>query len=260
MRIFRLITITLVLPVVFLLAGTVFAQQTPPDDPDAWHFEVAPYIWAAALEGDLRVRNTTTHVDASFSDLFKQLDLALATRFEAKKGRWALMLDENYMNLGTTGTGPLGRRTVKVEPTLNFLEFAGSYEVVSVPNKESTELPAVFSVEVLGGARYTHFGLGLEPENLAPVEGSRNLIDAFFGNRFKYRPRPAVTLIGKYTVGGGGSNNAETVTGLVDYRFRKSISLWGGYQYLHKNADKPSNVVGFNGSLRGVILGVGIHK
>ena len=238
-------------------------RPAPQADSNGWRFEVSPYLWAAALEGDLRVRNTTTNVESSFSDLLKQLDFAFATRFEAKKGRWRLMLDENYMNLGTTGSGPLGRRTVEVEPTLNFFEFGGSYEVVSIENDESTSdkpLPPIFSVEILGGGRYTHFGLGLEPQNAEEVEASRNLVDAFVGNRFQYRPRPAVTLIGKYTVGGGGSNDTETVTGLVDLRFRKSLSVWFGYQYLHMNSDQSSNTVGFNGSLRGLILGATLHR
>lgn len=235
------------------------AQST---DSNSWQFESTPYLWAAALEGDLRVRNTTAHVDSSFSDLFKQLDFTIATQFEAKKGKWRLMLDENYINLGTTGNGPL-RNPVKIEPTLNFFEFGASYEVATVPNKNSTDsdpLPPVFSAEILGGARYTHFGLGLEPANLAPVEASRNLVDAFVGNRFKARLHPAVTLIGKYTVGGGGSDFTGTVTGLVDFRFRKSMSAFIGYQLLHMNADKPSNVVGFNGDMRGLIMGVTLHK
>jgi hypothetical protein len=237
--------------------------SAPQDDSNGWHFESAPYLWAAALKGDLRVRNTTTQVDASFSDLFEQLDFAIATQFEAIKGRWRLILDENYMNLGTTGSGPLGRRTVGVEPTLNFFEFGGSYELVSVPNKEATAdkpLPPVFSMEIGGGGRYTHFGLGLEPQNAAPVEASRNLVDAFFSNRFKFRPHPAVTLIGKYTVGGGGSHDAETVTGLVDLRFRKNMSVWFGYQYMHMDADQSDNVIGFNGSMRGLILGATLRK
>jgi len=219
-------------------------------------------MWAAALEGDLRVRDTTAHVDSSFSDLFKQLDFTIATQFEARKGKWRLMLDENYINLGTTGNGPL-RNPVKIEPTLNFFEFGASYEVVTVPNKNSTDndpLPPVFSAEILGGARYTHFGLGLEPANRPPVEASRNLVDAFVGNRFKGRLHPAVTLIAKYTVGGGGSDFTGTATGLVDFKFRKNMSAWIGYQYLHMNADKPSNVVGFNGDMRGLILGVTLHK
>ena len=232
-------------------------------DSSSWHIESAPYLWAAALEGDLRVRNTTTHVESSFSDVFKQLDFAFATTFEAHKGRWALMLDENYVNLGTTGTGPLGRNTIKVEPTLNFFEFGASYAPVIVENKDASAtkpLPPTFSLEIVGGGRYTHFGLGLEPSNGNKVEGSRNLVDAFIGNRFKVRPHPAVTLIGKYTVGGGGSHFTWTLEGLADFRFRKSLSAWGGYRVMDMNADQSSNVIGFDGQMRGLIFGMTIHK
>lgn len=250
-------------------ARTTLARTANPPFPkapptsDSWHFEAAPYLWAAALEGDLRVRNTTTHVESSFSDVFKQLDFAFATTFEASKGRWRLMLDENYVNLGTTGTGPLGRNTIAIEPTLNFFEFGASYAPVIVPNKDATDnnpLPPTLSVEILGGGRYTHLGLGLEPQNGNKVEGSRNLVDLFIGNRLKVRPHPAVTLSGKYTVGGGGSEFAWTAEGLVDLRFRKNLSAWGGYRILGMNADQASNAVGFDGQMRGLIFGMTIYK
>lgn len=227
-----------------------------------WHFEIAPYLWAAALDGNLRVRNTTTTVESSFSDIFKQLDFAFATRAEAAKGKWRLMFDENYVNLGTTGRGPIGQN-VKVEPTLNFFEFATSYAPLIRANKEATDakpLPPVLEVELLAGARYTHFGLGLEPANAAAVEGKRNLVDGFVGNRIKARPHPAVTLIAKYTVGGGGSHFAWTFSGLADLRFRKSMSIWGGYQILDMDANKPSNTIGFNGQMRGLIFGATMYR
>lgn len=231
-------------------------------DPDKWSFEIAPYVWAAGIKGDLRVRNTTAHVDASFSDIFHQLDFTFATQVEAIKERWRLLLDENYINLGTTGTGPLGQ-TTDIQPTLNFFEVAGSYAPVIIANKHSTaseSLPPVFSLEVLGGLRYTHFGLGLTRAGDPGVEGSRNLVDFFGGGRFKIRPHPKVTLIEKFTLGGGGSNFAWTFSSLVDYRFRKCLSAWGGYQVLSMDADDPSNVIGFDGQLRGLIFGMTIHK
>jgi hypothetical protein len=232
-----------------------------PSTSDEWTFESAPYLWAAALKGNLRVGNNTVIVDSSFSDVFKQLDFAFATQFEAAKGRWRILIDENYVNLGTTGTGPLGQ-TTQVEPTLNFFEFGASYAPVIIRNEKATAnepLPPVFSLEILGGGRYTHFGLGLSRTNLN-VEGSRNVVDAFAGARFKMRPHPAVTLIEKFTVGGGGSNHAWTFSSLVDFRFRKNMSAWGGYQILDMNADKPSNVIGFDGQMRGLIFGMTIYK
>ena len=246
-------------------SSTFNPPGTPPQidpDSDEWHFEVAPYLWAAALKGDLRVRNSTAQVDASFSDLFKQLDFAFATRFEAGRRRWRVILDENYMNLGTTGTGLTGQ-TVDVQPTLNIFEAGASYAVVVVPNEDSTAndpLPPVFELEGLGGLRHTHFGLGLQRGTNPAEEGSRNLVDFFGGGRLKGRPHPDFTIIVRSTVGGGGSNLAWTFSGIGDYRFRKNMSFWGGYQILDMDSDDPANTIGFNGKLHGLIFGLSIYK
>jgi hypothetical protein len=241
--------------------GMAPPRPQPPDD-DEWTFEISPYLWAAALKGDLRVRNSTAQVDASFSDLFKQLDFALAVRLEAGKNRWRVIIDENYMNLGTTGTGLLGQ-PVDIQPTLNFFEVGASYAVVVVPNDDSTAndpLPPVFELEGLGGLRHTHFGLGIQRGTNPAEEGSRNLVDFFGGARLKGRPHPEFTIIVKSTVGGGGSNLAWTFSGVGDYRFRRNMSFWGGYQILDMDADDPSNTVGFNGKLHGLIFGLSIYK
>ena len=229
------------------------------NDDDSWHMEIRPYVWAAGIYGRLRVRNTTADTGQSSASVLGMLDFAAAVQVEAKKNRWSLMFDENYVNLGTTASGPLGVSSVEVEPTLNLFEFGLSYEFARVANNDATSsdpLPPVFSAEVLGGGRYVHFGLELEPQNLPTVEGSRNLVGAFIGNRVKASPHKAVTLIGKYTVGfsGVGSQFAWSADALVDFRLNKKFSLGGGYRWLGLNADDSNNVVGFDGHLRGLIF------
>jgi hypothetical protein len=226
---------------------------------DEWHFEVTPYLWAAALKGNLRVRDTTVRVDSSFSDILDMLDFAFATRVEAQKGRWGIHVDENYINLGTTGTlnGPL-RTPYEVEPTVNIFEIGPSYTLYAVPGDDSS-MPDKFSVEALGGLRWFHLGLGLETTN-ATREGSRNIIDGFAGGRVKFRPHPKFTLSTKATIGGGGSDSAWTANVLADYQFHRSFSVMGGYQVLDMNADDPGNAVGFDGRLQGIILGLTYHR
>src|SRR5262249_24963684 len=135
----------------FAMRANSGASQQDPSTSDSWKLEIAPYLWAAALNGDLRVRNTTAKVDSSFSDLFKQLDFAFAVGDEAAKRRWRLILDENYMNLGTTGRGPLTQNVV-IQPTLNFFEGSVSYAPLIRQNENSTSanpLPPVLSAELL---------------------------------------------------------------------------------------------------------------
>jgi hypothetical protein len=232
---------------------------------EGWQLEIRPYIWLAGMHGTLRVRNTTADVGKSSGEVLGMLDFAAAAQVEAIKGPWRIMFDENYVNLGTTGTGPLGNVTIKTEPTMNIFEFGASYTAVALPNKGATAtdpLPPIFTAEILGGGRYFHLGVRLEPTNVGAVEGSRNLVGPFIGNRFKVRPNKAVTLIGKYTVGGSGAGSlfAWSAEGLVDLRVKKRLSLSGGYRVLGVNADQPDNRVGFNGQLRGIILAATFYR
>ena len=240
-------------------AATAFAGL------EGWQFEIRPYIWLAGIDGTLRVRNTTAEVGKGSTDVLGMLDFAAAAQVEAIRGPWRLMFDENYVNLGTTGTGPLGNVTIDVEPTMNIFEFGGSYTAVSVPNKSATAtnpLPPTFTAEILGGGRLFHLGVGLESGNGSSVEGSRNFIGPFVGNRFKFSPNKAITLIGKYTVGGSGagSNFAWSAEGLVDLRLKKRFSVSGGYRVLGMDADRSNNDIGFDGQLRGLFFSATIYR
>jgi hypothetical protein len=239
------------------------APQTAGDD--SWHFELRPYIWAAGVYGNLRVGNQVAQTGNGDSSILGMLDFAAAAQVEAIKGRWRIMIDENYVNLGTTGTGPGGNVTLDVQPTMNLLEFGGSYAFAKVANEKSTTanpLPPVFTAEVLGGVRWFHLGVQLQSNNSAPVEGSRNLIGPFVGTRLKVRPNKLITLSGKFTAGGSGagSNFAWSGEGLIDFRLKKSFSLGGGYRVLDLNGDQPSNRVGFDGQMRGLVLNLTLYR
>ena len=151
---------------------------------DRWQFEIRPYVWLAGIYGDLRLNNLTVNVGQDASSLLGMLDFAAAVQVEAIKGKWRIMIDEDYVNLGTTETGPLGNVSIRVEPAQNIFEAGASYTAVSVMNKNATStqpLSPVFTAEILGGVRSFREKLELQPTNLAPLQGSRHLIRAFCG-------------------------------------------------------------------------------
>src|SRR5258705_1198002 len=144
------------------------SPRSPQSGDDGWQLEFSPYIWLAGIYGNDRLGNLTAKTGKDSSSVLGMLDFAAAGQLEAAKGNWRLMFDENYVNLGTTGTGPLGNVSIRVEPTMNIFEFGASYTAVSVPNKKATAtdpLPPVFTAEILGGGRWFHLGVGLEPTN-----------------------------------------------------------------------------------------------
>jgi len=247
-----------------LFSTPASTRPAPASDDPTWHFELRPYLWAVGMYGTLRVGNQTAQVGKDSKSLLGMLDFAAAAQVEAIRGRWRLMIDENYANLGTTGTGPAGLVTLDVQPTQNILEVGGSYMPVRVQNSKSTAtepyLP-IFTAEILGGARWYHLNLQLQANNAAPVEGTRNLVGPFVGGRFRTNPTRALGVIGKFTVGTSGvaQQFAWSLEGLVDLRLKKSFSIGGGYRALGMNADDANNRVGFNGTMRGIVLNMTLY-
>lgn len=241
------------------------ASTPAPASDESWHFELRPYLWATGMYGTLRVGTQTAKVGKDSKSILGMLDFAGAAQVEAFKGRWRLIMDENYANLGTTGTGPGGAVTLDTQPTQNIVEVGGSYMPVIRLNSKSTPakpyLP-IFTTEILAGVRWYHLNLQLQANNAAPVEGSRSLVAPFVGARFRTNPTRALGVIGKFTVGTSGVNQqfAWSLEGLVDLRLKKSFSLGGGYRALGLNADDPNNRVGFNGTLRGIVLNMTLYR
>jgi len=59
---------------------------------------------------------------------------------------------------------------------------------------------------------------------------------------------------------GVGSNFAWSADALVDFRLKKNFSIGGGYRWLGLNSDDLSNRVGFDGTLRGLILTFTVYR
>ncbi|CAL8480869.1 exported protein of unknown function (plasmid) [Caballeronia sp. S22] len=70
--------------VVSLAPALCHAQASP----DAWQFEATPYLWAAGFSGWGRIgaRTPTTNVDASFTDVWKSLDVGAMGASKRVKG------------------------------------------------------------------------------------------------------------------------------------------------------------------------------
>jgi len=71
-----------------------------------WSFAIAPYFWAAGLQGDIAEFGVpSVHVDASFSDIFKNLDFGAMAVSELRYNRFGLFTDLMYVKIsGEAGT------------------------------------------------------------------------------------------------------------------------------------------------------------
>ena len=87
--------------VAFAMTAQVSAGVVRDDKGDTdWEFILTPYLWAISLNGTNQVGPfPPTDIDASFGDIFDNLNMALAAHMELHRGKWAIALDPMWAQL-----------------------------------------------------------------------------------------------------------------------------------------------------------------
>ena len=113
-----------------------------------WSFVIAPYLWAASIDGDVAAFGApAVHVNPSFSDLFEFLDFGGMVASELRYGRWALFNDLVYVKLSGEFATPdqdLANFASLDTETLIFTA-AGEYRFSKARAAPSTPWPVLVS-------------------------------------------------------------------------------------------------------------------
>lgn len=234
-----------------IVSTTTTSPQTT--SPDKWEFQVSPYFWLASLHGTGGVGNRTAQVDMSFSDIFGALKFALMGTFEARKGKFVLLTDLEYVSIedDKATPGPLFSNVNARFSTFIFNPEMG-YRVFANPEKGQF-------VDVLGGIRVWHvntdldFGAGILPAT--QVQGSRNWVDGIAGLRGRAALSPKVFVTGKVDLGGGGSDFTWHLFAGGGYNVNPKVALIFGYRVLDVKYNKDNFIYDMN--QRGPIMGLG---
>lgn len=233
---------------------------------DAWHYEVTPYLFAAAMNGKSGVRGVTADLDVSFSDILDNLDQGFMGLFTASKGPWTYGLEAVYMKLddhaAKNATGPFGHVSVRgaLRVTSEMYVYQGSvaYRVMD----ETT------AVDLVGGLRYTKLELDAKatltttpgivfPGGSRRASGSESWTDAVIGVRAAHPVSDKLTLIGYADVGGGGSDFTYQIIVGADWAFSKDFIAKAGYRQL--SWDYESGGTKWDVRASGPYLGLGIR-
>ena len=125
----------LVLAAIPLHAGTtILAPQQAPSTTGGsspWFWRFALYGWAQSLDGDIGVLGRSASVSADFSDVVQDLNIAVMGLVEVGRGRWSVLLDFNYVEVGDNGTAR--RNQVRLRPATIPRQPLGG--VRSCPNR-----------------------------------------------------------------------------------------------------------------------------
>ncbi|MEN9315855.1 MAG: hypothetical protein RIS35_2248 [Pseudomonadota bacterium] len=229
-----------------------------------WKYEVTPYLWTSGIRGDTRTPNTpNSHVDAKFTDVFKEMDFAFMGGLEARNGKWGLLADLMYVKLSpgatASGTGALGNPvSASVDLTVKQTTLSGAvaYRVSEGPSP----------VDVIGGLRYTNVDVQADTDfssvgfsSSMSRGGSKGWTDPYLGVRIQHPLSDRWTLTGYADVGGFGAGSDLTWQAAVgaNYKISDRMSLKFGYRYLYMDYDKNGYV--YKMTQDGLYAGLGIR-
>ncbi len=208
---------------VVLIAGVGNAQAE-----SEWKHTLVPlYLWASGIEGATQIGPVAAPVSIQFEDAVDNLDSGLTLHYEANKGNIGVLADVYYLKLTPESTLPNGA-TAGVDLSNTIFELGGIYR----PDIRE-------GLEFLYGLRSTSLkvdaSIGGGPKTTL---ADQDWLDAFVGLRQTVSMTDNTSFTVRGDIGTGDSNFVWNLTLLVDYRFNKNVSLFGGYRFLDYDYDQ----------------------
>jgi len=237
--------------VLLLASRAALAEDTAGD---SWHFLVAPYLWAASLDGETGVKGTTSNLHWSFADIVEHLQMGFMGQFEAHKGRFGLVLNPVYFSLSNNEHGPVDFIDVRTELDADVAEAFATWELVP-------------GFELLAGARYTNIDVKVRVHDKnagasVSQQGSKNWTDPIVGARYAHDFNDHWSMGLRGDVGGSGSRSdfAWNAAATVGYKVGSSSKIYLGYRVLDYNYQDgdAANRFTFNIRVAGPMLGLGM--
>ena len=225
---------------------------------DDWSFTIAPYVWAAGMKGTAATLPPLPpiDVDASFSDILKNLDIAAMVSMELRYRKFAAYADIVYSDISGDADTPRGILfdNIEVESETFIGTFGGAYRVLEGEQGFLDLLAAarVWSVDTT---------LNLDGGLLADreIQDNQNWVDPVVGIKGRYFFGHGVFLQWLGHVGGTSVNSDSTwdVFGGLGYEFNDTVSAVAGYRHLEVNYEH--NGFEFDVQMSGPVIGAVIH-
>lgn len=222
---------------------------------DGWEFQIVPYLWTAGIDGTIQIGQLPAGgVQASFADIWSNLQMAAMGTFEARKGNWGLVFDGIYVDL--SDTVPTPDQTVYGEADVNLSEqFYTGLVNYRLPGSDKV------TVDMGWGARYYRIDTDLElTSGVAQgttAGGSVDWWDYVAAVHVVGHPSKRWVVMGHADIGGGGSDLAwEAVVGAA-FSCTKVVSVDFGYRYF--SVDYTHDKFQLDTAMAGPYFGVGFH-
>ncbi len=242
----------------FILAAAVFAAPVVSFAADAenpaWQFDVAPYLWAANMNGRIGIGPVTAHLSQDFADILSQLNIGGMLWLGAHKGPFGLFLNSMYIVLDDDATID----SIKVSERTRFGLFTAGISYILLQKQFDQ---ARLQLEPYVGDRYTLNNVRVNVLDRS-VSDDHHWQNPIVGLRVTYdwTPRWVLQVAGDAGGTNHSSNYSYNVVGLVGYkpaRFQHA-AFYLGYRNLYQVYKTGRGLNYFNWNMRqfGPLLGV----
>jgi opacity protein-like surface antigen len=267
---------------VFLLVMVISLQayaQNQSLSTDDWEIRLMPYFWMPSLDAEGTVGgplggSLSGNVNLSFGDVMDYFDFGAMGRLEAWKGKWGLMFDGLFMNLGADGsfegTRGVTRFDLDADVRLGMADFGLAYRIYEQRFGNNNEQSLAF--EPYGGLRYSYLrqridlnvdiaGIGSAGRTLGKSE---DWVEPFVGGRAIWDLSDKWSLNIRGDAGGFGIGSASDLTwqiaGGVDYKLSRNMTFNAGYRYVELDYSRgsASNEFGIDLRAKGPFVGITI--
>jgi hypothetical protein len=216
-----------------------------------WQAGAAFYLWAAGLNGTVGVGGfPSVDVDASFSDVLNNLDFALMAAGEVRYDRFGVFGDLIYVDLGASGSGPLGLGSASADFQEWIITLMGEYRIIQQGNT---------SVDLMAGARIWGLGSSIDVTGAGganfSASGDEWWVDPMIGVKARMQGASPWYLTGWAMIGGFGvsSDIDWDLFGGVGYEVNDYFSMFAGYRGI--GVDYQSGGLDFNVVQHGPVVG-----
>ena len=212
---------------------------------DGWTVELTPYLWAAGLDGTTAADGVGSEIDTDYSFFsLDNLDFALGTSVEARKGRWGMLHDAMYVEFSDAFERAPGS---EVEVSGGVFDAVGS---MTASNGRPLDL--------LFGVRYVALKATVDVAPLPRATARESWLDPVVGLRYThaFNERWDVRVrgdIGGFSISSRSSELATNVSAIFGWHIRDKLTLRGGYRMLQMDFDGDDLVL--DATLQGYVVG-----
>jgi hypothetical protein len=224
---------------------------------NAWEFDIAPYLWAIQMNGDVQVASHKVTVSESFVDIMKHFKGGGMLWLNAHKNRVGLFANVLYSVLKVNNDV----ESIAISARNHFGIFSGGVSYVIFENKTIQHINPIV-VEVLAGARYTLIDTTINLDRFS-VKENVGWTDPIIGMRASYYFNNRWQTILEGDGGGANNHHSYNLQAYLGYTPKKRVifdhtTFYLGYRLLHQKMQSGYGIryYQWNMNISGPVLGM----